>query len=252
MLIACIVTVAPAFAQVTVSVKNMPLGKALPIIEAQSGYSFFYSSELPGRDAVVSVSAKNKSIEEVMDVLLKGLPVSYEIKDRQIILSKKAETPSVATEPEKKTVSGTVKDTSGEPVIGAGVILDGTVTGTMTDENGEFSLEVPSKGAVLSVSCISYKTASVPVGKSSRLDIVLASDSEFLDEVVVIGYGTQKKVNLTGSVAMIESKELAARPISNVATGLQGLLPGVTVVNASGQPGGGEYNHTRQRRRYNR
>lgn len=239
LLIACIVSTASAFAQVTVSVKNVPLGEALPMIEAQSGYNFFYSSELPSQDANVSVSVKNKSIDDVMNILLKGLPIAYEINDKQIILSKKTVVSAAPEEPVKKTVSGVVKDTSDEPVVGAGVILEGTVTGTMTDENGEFSIEVPSKGAVLNISCISYKTASVPVGKQSRINVVLASDSEFLDEVVVIGYGTQKKVNLTGSVAMIESKELAARPISNVATGLQGLLPGVTVVNASGQPGGG-------------
>lgn len=239
LLIACIVSTASAFAQVTVSVKNVPLGEALPMIEAQSGYNFFYSSELPSQDANVSVSVKNKSIDDVMNILLKGLPIAYEINGKQIILSKKTVVSAAPEEPVKKTVSGVVKDTSDEPVVGAGVILEGTVTGTMTDENGEFSIEVPSKGAVLNISCISYKTASVPVGKQSRINVVLASDSEFLDEVVVIGYGTQKKVNLTGSVAMIESKELAARPISNVATGLQGLLPGVTVVNASGQPGGG-------------
>ena len=133
--------------------------------------------------------------------------------------------------------SGTVVDTDGEPVIGAGVMVVGKSLGTITDENGRWTLEVPNPNVSLEFSSMGYNTVVVAVAGKTVINVTLSADSQFLDEVVVVGYGTQKKVNLTGSVAMIGSEEMAARPISNVTSGLQGMLPGVTVVNATGEPG---------------
>ena len=133
--------------------------------------------------------------------------------------------------------SGTVVDTDGEPVIGAGVMVVGKSLGTITDENGRWTLEVPNPNVSLEFSSMGYNTVVVAVAGKTVINVTLSVDSQFLDEVVVVGYGTQKKVNLTGSVAMIGSEEMAARPISNVTSGLQGMLPGVTVVNATGEPG---------------
>ena len=133
--------------------------------------------------------------------------------------------------------SGTVVDTDGMPVIGAGVMVVGQSLGTITDETGRWTLELPNPNVSLEFSSMGYNTVVVAVAGKTVINVTMSVDSQFLDEVVVVGYGTQKKVNLTGSVAMIGSEEMAARPISNVTSGLQGMLPGVTVVNATGEPG---------------
>lgn len=226
-------------AQVNVKIDRLPLKEALVEVEKQSGYSFFYSNMLPNQDAVVSVRATGSSIESVMDELLKGLGIKYEVKpDKQITLTEKLQTPKETSKnPSLKVVSGTVVDASGLPVIGAGVLIEGTSTGAVTDENGKYSIEVPSGDSILEFSCMGYQTLKVSFDGRRVMDVTLREDTQFLDEVVVVGYGTQKKVNLTGSVSMVGSDEISARPISSVSSGLQGLLPGVTVVNPNGQPG---------------
>ena len=230
---------AVAFAQVSVTIERLPLKEALEEVEKQSGYSFFYSSLLPDQDAKVSVKAKDATIEYVMDTILEGLNISYEIKpDFQIVLSEKTqEEKAKQAAKTSRQISGIVIDASGMPVIGAGVTIEGTKKGTVTDAEGRYSIEVASGNCTLEFSCLGYQTVRVDAGKRNTVDVTLNEDSQFLDEVVVVGYGTQKKVNLTGSVSMIDSEEISTRPISSVSSGLQGLLPGVTVTNPTGQPG---------------
>lgn len=224
-----------AAAQVTVTIRDKSLTEALTAIENESGYSFFYSSALPDQTARINLTAKDRSIVWVLDRLFGGLGISYEIKDdRQIMLSVKKR--EIKEEKRMVEVTGVVKDAEGVPVIGAGVLVAGTSDGAVTDGEGRYALAVPPD-AVLNISFLGYKDQAVAVNGRAVVDVVLREDAQFLDEVVVVGYGVQKKVNLTGSVAMIDSDEMSARPISNVATGLQGLLPGVTVTSASGQPG---------------
>ena len=227
------------FAQVSVTIDRLPLKEALVEVERQSGYSFFCSSLLPDQDAVVSVKAEDASIGSVMDKLLEGLNVSYELKpDFQIVLIEKPQTEKIhSSKPVSRKLSGKVVDASGMPVIGAGVMVEGTGTGTVTDVDGSYSLDSVSENTVLEFSCMGYQSVKVEVGNKKVLDVTLREDAQFLEEVVVVGYGTQKKVNLTGSVSMVSSDEISARPISSVSSGLQGLLPGVTVVNPNGQPG---------------
>lgn len=225
-------------AQVNVSIEGLPLKQALAEVERQSGYSFFYSSLLPNLDVVVSLEVADASIEQLMDKLVKGLGIQYEIKeDKQIVLTEKAKDKSVSDKSGKILVSGRILDSSNLPLGGVGVVIEGTSTGTISDDEGWYSLEVPSQETVLEFMCMGFQSIKQTVGSRRTIDVILKEDAEFLDEVVVVGYGTQKKVNLTGSVSMVGSEEISARPISNVATGLQGLLPGVTVVNPSGQPG---------------
>ena len=228
----------PLCAQVTVNIDSMPLTEALKKLEEQTGYSFFYSNVLPDKDAVVSVKANNMDIAAVMDQLLDGLAVSYKVnEDKQIALY--ADEPEVVeqTKPTVRTVSGVVYDSDGLPVIGAGVMVEGSLHGTVTDEDGRWILELEDDNVTLKISSMGYQSQSVAVKGRSDFTITLTSDTQYLDEVVVVGYGTQKKVNLTGSVSMVTSEDMASRPLSNMSSGLQGLLPGVTVVNASGQPG---------------
>ena len=134
------------------------------------------------------------------------------------------------------TCKGVVKDAAGEAIIGASVVVKGTTNGSITDFDGNFELSGVKKGAVLQVSYVGYITQEVKYdGKD--LNVILKEDNMNLEEVVVVGYGTQKKANLTGSVANVNNKLIESRPITSVSAGLQGLLPGVTVTQRSGQPG---------------
>ena len=228
----------PLCAQVTANIDSMPLTEALKKLEEQTGYSFFYSNVLPDKDAVVSVKANNKDIAAVMDQLLEGLAVSYKInEDKQIALYANEPEAVAQTKPTGRTVSGVVYDSDGLPVIGAGVMVQGSLNGTVTDENGRWTLELEDDNVTLEISSMGYQSQSVAVKGRSDFTVTLAADTQYLDEVVVVGFGTQIKVNLTGSVSMVTSEDMASRPVSNMSSGLQGLLPGVTVVNATGQPG---------------
>jgi TonB-linked SusC/RagA family outer membrane protein len=139
-------------------------------------------------------------------------------------------------DPQQKRIAGKVTDEKGEAIIGANIQVKGTATGTITDFDGKFEIEAPVNGTIL-ISYIGYLNESVNIGDRSVINVRLKEDTKLLDEVVVVGYGTQKKVNLTGSVSMITADDLNSRPVSSVSGGLQGLLSGVTVVNTSGQPG---------------
>lgn len=135
-----------------------------------------------------------------------------------------------------ETCKGLVKDATGESVIGASVVVKGTTNGTITNLDGNFSLNDVKKGDVIVISYVGYQTKEVK-WNGGLLNVILKEDSKTLSEVVVVGYGVQKKVNLSGSVAMVDSKELENRPIQNVSSGLQGLMPGVTVTGTNGAPG---------------
>ena len=236
-----ITVVAPLKAQVTVEIDSMPLTEALKKLEEQSGYSFFYSNVLPDKDALVSVKVKDKDIADVMNILLRGLNIAYAVNsDNQIVLTAKDQTSTqtpVKSIPGARKISGVVLDTDGVPVIGAGVMVAGKNHGAVTDENGRWTLDLQNDNVTLEISAMGYSSQTLSVAGRTDFDVTLRTDMQFLEEVVVVGYGTQKKVNLTGSVSMVNSEDMAARPISSLSSGLQGMLPGVTVVNSSGQPG---------------
>lgn len=228
-----LLSAAPLYGQISVTFKDVPLMEALSTLENKSEYSFFYSNMLPDKDARVSIDAKDKSIEFILDNIFSNLSISYEINGHQIVLSEdKKEDKNTSYK-----ASGVVVDSAGEPVIGAGVVIEGSTNGTITDVDGRWELVVPSTTTKIVISSLGYKEQIVAAGSASARTVTLQEDSQMLQETVVVGYGVQKKVNLTGAVAMVNSEEMNARPISSVASGLQGLLPGVTVVNSSSQPG---------------
>ena len=133
-------------------------------------------------------------------------------------------------------VTGRVSDEKGELLIGVSVQEKGTTNGTVTDMNGNFVLDV-KKGDVIQVSFIGYLTQEFKYNGEPSINVSLQEDTQKLDEVIVVGYGTQQKANLSGAVAQLDSKELTSRPISNVSSGLQGMMPGVTVTSGQGRPG---------------
>lgn len=162
--------------------------------------------------------------------LLSACPVLYgnAAGTETVVRSSHAASPQ-----QSKQISGVVKDTSGEPVIGANVIVKGTTIGTMTDIDGQFVLEVPSD-AILQISYIGYIQQEMPIRNQSVFNIQLVEDSQALDEVVVVGFGTQKKVNLTGSVGTVNAEALEARPVMNATQALQGMVPGLQISSPGG------------------
>ena len=147
-----------------------------------------------------------------------------------------ASSESVSVQQQNGICKGVVKDGTGEPVIGASVLVKGTTNGTITDIDGNFTISGVKKGATIEVSFVGYVTQNI-VWNGSALNVTLKDDTQALEEVVVVGYGTQKKANLSGSVASVDSKQLQNRPIQNVSSGLQGLMPGVTITGTNGAPG---------------
>lgn len=220
-------------AQITVDIKEKPLKEALKQIERSSKYSFFYNVELEGLDKLVTIKTDNASLEETMKQLLKGTNITFEKKvDNVVVLL-----PRQKTAKESRAISGKVVDGNGDAIIGASIIVKGSSVGTSTDVNGNFTIDHVSGQAMLVVSSIGYKKEEVAVTGGTPVEIRLSEDSNLMDEVVVVGYGVQKKINLTGSVVSVDHDVLANRPIANVTTGLQGLLPGVSIVNTTSRPG---------------
>lgn len=229
-------------AKISLEMKNSSVEKILQTIEQNSEFYFLYNSKLINVDRKVSVRVKDASIAAVLDHLFKSENVDYEVKGAQIVLSPKKVYGQIievgASPQQQKTVTGTIKDVYGDPVIGANVIENGTTNGTVTDYDGVFVLQVASD-AILHISYIGYLSQEVNTVGRTSVNITLEEDTKALDEVVVVGYGTQKAINLTGAVSVISSEDIVKRPITNVSTGLQGLLPGVTVTASAngGLPG---------------
>lgn len=236
-LLALFLLLAPSlYAQITIEVENQPIRQILKNIEKTSDYKFFYNNDLLDLDKTISFSVTNATIEVTMDRLLSKTDISYKKENGNlIVLTLKSKKQNIQSK--KKEISGKVIDENGYPVIGANVVEKGTLNGTITGIDGTFNIQVSPQSS-LHVSYIGYLNQEVKVrGNESSLDIVLREDTHTLDEVVVVGYGTQKKINLTGAVATVDVKSLENRPVSNVSNAIQGLLPGVTVISGSGQPG---------------
>lgn len=215
--------------KINLSLKNSTLKEALKLIEQQTAYVFFYNESEIDVNQKVTVRIANGNIEQTLNTLL--TTYQYKIDNRKIAIL-----PGSKTEGKGKAISGTVIDDTGLPVIGANIVVKGTQNGTITDMDGNFSLTVPAN-STLKVSYIGYVDQYIPVGNQAILSIKLKEDSQALEEVVVVGYGTQKKVNLTGSVASVSGETLTERPTANVASLLQGQIPGLQVTQNSGQPG---------------
>lgn len=197
---------APLHGQISVSFKNVPLTEALATLENKSEYSFFYSNVLPDKDARVSIDAKDKSIEFILDNIFSNLSISYEINGHQIVLSEEKKDIDKDTKETTFKARGTVIDSDGEPVIGAGVLIEGAKGGTITDADGNWELTVPSAETRIRISSLGYKDQIVAAGSAAARKVILMEDTQMLQETVVVGYGVQKKVNLTGAVAMVKQR----------------------------------------------
>lgn len=222
--------------QVSVTVSNAKVKTVLNSISDQTGLSLAYSAQVVDLNRKVSLNFVNTEVSEVLNAMFGNTAIGYEIKDGKIYLFKAAERTTALANQQKKTITGTVVDPNGEAVIGANVLVKGTTNGTITDMDGKFSLEVP-EGAMLLVSYIGYGDYETKVGNQSNLSITLKEDSQALDELVVVGYGTMKKKDLTGAVGAVKGDDLASRRTTQLSTALQGATSGVLVTRDNSAPG---------------
>lgn len=237
LLLSFVVSLTVAAQKVTMNLQQVKLEKVFSLITKQTGLTVAYSRTIVNPERIVTVQVKDKDLSNVLDDLFVGTNVTYEIGEKKIYL-KARETSNVSQGTQKvRKITGTVTDTKGEPVIGASVLVKGAGTGTVTDVDGNFALEAPVD-ALLAVSYIGYKKQEVRVGGKVAYSILLQDDTEVLDEVIVVGYGVQKKSSLTGAVASISSQEISKQVSSNVASTLQGRTPGVDIVQQAGIAGG--------------
>lgn len=204
-------------------------------IEENSRYIFIYRTDVD-LDRQVSVELKVDDIPAVLDAMLAGTDLEYSIRGRQIIISRKVVPADAGKE---KTVTGVVADAAGVPIIGANVTVKGVSgVGAITDVDGRFSIQVRT-GSVLEISYLGFVTVDVTVGARDKLDVIMQEDTEMLDEIVVVGYGTQTKKTLTGAVSVMEMDDLETSTVSTMSHALAGKAAGLRVTQVSAKPGGG-------------
>lgn len=223
-------------AKVSIRMNNVKLDKILNEIENQTDYLFIYNNQVD-INKITSVKVKNEAVAQVLDRILSGTGINYELEGTHIILTTEA-IKDLHAQQQAKTVTGTVTDASGEPIIGANIRIKGTTTGTITDIDGNFSIEAEPQ-SVIEVSYIGYLTQETVINNQKSIRFLLKEDTKTLDEVVVIGYGVQKKADLTGSVANINTEKLNTQSNANIGQALQGKIAGVDIVSQGGAPGSG-------------
>lgn len=223
-------------AKVSIRMNNVKLDKILNEIENQTDYLFIYNNQVD-INKIISVKVKNEAVAQVLDRILSGTGINYELEGTHIILTTEA-IKDLHAQQQAKTVTGTVTDVSGEPIIGANIRIKGTTTGTITDIDGNFSIEAEPQ-SVIEVSYIGYLTQETVINNQKSIRFLLKEDTKTLDEVVVIGYGVQKKADLTGSVANINTEKLNTQSNANIGQALQGKIAGVDIVSQGGAPGSG-------------
>lgn len=226
-------------ARLSLNVEEETVANILQQIENASDFDFFYNNSHVDLGRRVSISAHNSDIFTILNEVFEGTEVHYTVLDKKIILSTELEASTQEVQQQGNMVKGKVVDSNGDPVIGATIKEVGTSNGTVTDIDGCFSIHTQAK-ATLEISFIGYQSQTVKAITGKELAITLKEDTEMLDEVVVVGYGTQKKMNLTGSVESVKSVDLEKVPVINTVNSLAGKLPGLYLKQNSGKPGDNE------------
>lgn len=227
-------------AKVTLNLKNARIEEVLNAIEIKSEYYFLLNQKQVDINRRVDVNMKNASIKDVLTNVFKNENISFNVYDRQIILTRKENIPSFVTEAQQqqRKVTGTITDANtGEQLIGVNILVEGTTHRAVTDMSGNYSIVVPNPNSVLVFTYMGYNTKKIALEGETSLNIKLSPDVTRLDEVVVVGYGTQKRSAVTAAITTLSSKDIKDMPTSNAATALQGKLPGVIVQQTSGSPG---------------
>lgn len=222
--------------QLSIHLSNVNISKVLSEIERKSGYVILVRANDIDLNERVTVEVDNKSINDILNIVFKSSNVRYETTGKQIFVYKIRLGEKDELKPEKE-IKGLIKDPNGEPIIGASVSIQGGRVGAVTDLDGNFKLIGVKSGDLLKVTFVGYNAETIRYANQPFLTITLVEDRQLLDEVVVVGYGTQKKVNLTGSVGSVNMADVANRPIVNAGNLLAGKISGVYAVQSSAKPG---------------
>lgn len=220
---------------ISIHQSNISVDKVLKLIKKQSGYSYFYDEDAVAKTSKVSIDVNNASIDDVLAACFKNQPLTYRIFQQTIVVKAKDETKPVSNVAQK--VSGTVTDAKG-PLPGVNVKVKNTTIGTVTDVNGKYVLNDIDGGATLVFSFVGYNTQEIAINNRETVDVKLVEAPKALSEVVVVGYGTTKRVDLTGAVGSVNDRQLQERPAINLEEELAGKIAGVNVSTNSGAPGG--------------
>lgn len=235
-LIACILIFANlsvAYAQndkISVNVKNVTLKEFLSTVESKSPYTFIYRDAMLTGKSNVTINAENSTVKQVLERVLSAANLTYTLDGKSIYIKDR---PIVA----KKVIRGQVKDTKGESLIGVSVVDKNLATnGASTDLDGNFELTIEGNGSII-VSYIGYTTQTIDVTGKDNINIILSEDAKLLDEVVIVGYGVEKKVNLTGAISNIKTDNIESIPVANLSNALAGRAPGAKITGSSGMVG---------------
>ena len=221
---------------ITLIKNNITVKQAMEELKTKSGYSFVYNPMDINTNKKINVAVNNQEMDIAIRQILTKQSVTYEILGKNIIVKKTIS--NVPQQTVRKLIKGIIVDVNGESVIGANVLIKGTTNGTITDINGNFSLEVPDN-ALLVISYIGYTEQTINVKGKTSFNIVLREDSQALDEVVVVGYGTMRKSDVTGSISVTKGEDLIKGQSFSALDDLRGKSSGVNIFSNSGQPGGG-------------
>lgn len=221
--------------RIDLNMSNSTVKEVLKGIESKSEFTFFYNDKAVNTNRIVSINAENKRIDEILAIILPGY--SYRVENKKIILVPLSEAELASKQQKSRTLTGKVADSTGEPVVGANVSIKGTTTGTITDMNGDFSIPVPGPVTLL-VTYIGYSPTEMQIKDQQLINITLKEDLQALEEVVVVGYGTQRKKDITGAVSQVSEKLIKEVPVKNLNEALQGRAAGVQVSSGNHAPGG--------------
>lgn len=238
--------------KLTLDLNNVPVKEALKAIEDQSEFLFFYQEKHVDLNRQVTLHAFEQEVETILNQLFAGTDNIYVINDRQIVIGvaprRELERQAVRLsenvqpviyQPQQKQITGTVTDSDGLPLPGVSVVVKGTTIGTVTNNDGEFSLNIPLNAETLQFSFVGMKTQELAIEGRTIFTVVMEEETIGIDEVVAVGYGTMKKSDLTGSIVSVKAEDLRERPATNLGQAIQGKASGVLVRNNSSAPGGG-------------
>lgn len=224
-------------AKVNITNPQMTIRNFIKQVEEETGYMFVYNKEEVDANKTISLKTGKNTVAECLENIFQGSGISYVFEDGYVVLTKRAAGPVVtAMQQSDKIVKGVVTDETGMAVIGANIFIKGSTLGTITDMDGNFSLEVPSDNSVVIISYIGYVEQQIPVKGRKNWSVVLKEDTQNLDEIVVVGYGTQRKGNIATSVSTLRAEALQNRPVQTLGEALQGQIPGLSVTS-KGAPG---------------
>ena len=221
---------------ITISCKNESLEQVIHLIESQSSYLFVLNDKVNTKHKV-SIKIENGNINAILNKIFQGTNMTYQVDGDHILISTTHKSIGLDETRQTTMIKGKIVDNAGEPMIGVNVLVKGTTNGAITDFEGNYSLADVNENDVLMVTYIGYLTQEIKVGKQSVINIVMKDDTQSLDEVVVVGYGVQKKSDLTGSISSIKPADITSTPTTNALKSLQGKVAGLDITQSSGQPG---------------